>query len=103
MGQHFHTTKKLELEQYCETQMEKTLYAASLVKHETLNPETIEALAILRGVPLRMSQGIHILLVGSECMLVVAEINKAEATFSAWDNVIQELKRLQAGFNEIKF
>lgn len=66
------------------------LFAASLVEHETLAQKLL-SLAILKRIQLYLNQGIQNLVVESDCLLVVEEINKVDLTLLAWSNVVREI------------
>lgn len=52
----------------------ETIIAASLLENEVPNLETIETLAILRGLQLCAHQGIPKVIVESDCVLVIKEL-----------------------------
>lgn len=58
------------------------IFDASVVEHETPNPEIVEALAIFPGFQLCLNQDIQNLVVECHCMLVVEELNNMETNLS---------------------
>lgn len=62
--------------------------AASMIDNCAMNPETLEALALLRSLQLSMRKGIQILIVESDCLLLVEEITIAASSNSALGNII---------------
>lgn len=51
----------------------KVIMAVSIVDNYAMNPETIEVLAILRSQQLCMPQGLHNLIIESDCLLLLVE------------------------------
>lgn len=68
----------------------QTLMAASLVDNCVINPESNEALAILRSLQLCLRQGIHGLIIECDCSLLVEEITAPDTSNSALGNIILE-------------
>lgn len=66
----------------------ETIMASSLLENEVYNPEAIETLVIFRGLQLCAHQGIPKIIVESDCLLVIKELQKIEDSFSALGNLI---------------
>ncbi|KAF5471637.1 hypothetical protein F2P56_008414 [Juglans regia] len=61
-------------------------------------PATIELLAVLRGLQFFLSLGIPNLVVESDCLVVVQELQDSQESLSSNGNLIQDVKRLMQLF-----
>ncbi|KAF5454638.1 hypothetical protein F2P56_024287 [Juglans regia] len=80
----------------------KLVMAASKIENEVENPSTIELLALLRGLQLIVHLGFSKLLVESDCMFLVQELNNEQDSLSVDGNLIMEAKRLLKHFQEVE-
>ncbi|XP_041004081.1 uncharacterized protein LOC121249435 [Juglans microcarpa x Juglans regia] len=80
----------------------KLVMPASKIENEVENPSTIELVALLRGLQLIVHLGFSKLVVESDCMLLVQELNKEQDFLSADGNLIIEAKSLLKHFQEVE-
>ncbi|CAI9760756.1 unnamed protein product [Fraxinus pennsylvanica] len=80
----------------------KVLMTASKRDWEVADPEMIEFLAVLRGLQLIMPMGISHLVIESDCLLVVSQLNDVESiTTSPWGSIIADIRRLLFSFMDV--
>lgn len=72
--------------------------ATSLTKRTLFQPEMIEYLAILRGIQQCIPLGILNLVVESDCLSVVQQIQGLTKPFLPLDNIIEDIKKLMSTF-----
>lgn len=72
----------------------------SIKEKQVQEPETIESLAILRGLQQCLHLGITNLIIESNCQLVVSEIQSFEQSYSLLGNLVSEAKALMAMFKQ---
>ncbi|CAI9760755.1 unnamed protein product [Fraxinus pennsylvanica] len=75
----FHHLHKARIGVVLRGQAGKVLMAASKREREVADPEIVEFLAVLRGLQLIMPMGIYHLVIESDCLLVVSQLNDAES------------------------
>ncbi|CAI9778901.1 unnamed protein product [Fraxinus pennsylvanica] len=91
-GAIFHHLHKAGVGSVLRDQEGKVLMAASKGEREVADPETIEFLAVLRGLQFVLSTGISYLVLESDCLLVVSQLNDAESiTLSPWGSIISDI------------
>lgn len=76
----------------------QTIMATSLVDNFAMNLQSIEVVAILRSLQLCLRQGIHSLIIESDCSLLVGEILTLDTSNSALGNIILEIQNLMSSF-----
>lgn len=74
------------------------MIATNIRKKGLQDPETMECLAILRGIQLCLPFGIFNLVVESDCQIVILELQKLELSHSRLGNIIQDIKLLMNRF-----
>ncbi|CAI9773285.1 unnamed protein product [Fraxinus pennsylvanica] len=101
-GAIFHHLHKAGVGSVLRGQEGKVLMAASKGEREVANPETIEFLAVLRGLQFVLFMGISHLVLESDCLLVVSQLNDAESiTLSPWGSIISDIRRLLLAFSDV--
>ncbi|CAI9762880.1 unnamed protein product [Fraxinus pennsylvanica] len=79
------------------------LMAASKGEWEVADPEMIEFLAVLRGLQLVMSMGISRLVIESDCLFVVSQLNDEESiSLLPWGSIIADIRCLLSAFLDVK-
>ncbi|XP_042974648.1 uncharacterized protein LOC122306281 [Carya illinoinensis] len=76
----------------------KVLMSVSKREHEVNNAIRIKMLAILRGLQLSAHLGIHHLIVESDSLILVQELQESEPSMSMVGNVIKDTKKLKNCF-----
>lgn len=73
----------------------------SVAKRElaTMKILEVEGIAILRGLQFSMHLGIHHLIIESDSLLVINELQKTEDSNAIFGNIIKEVKRLMEQFH----
>lgn len=74
------------------------MLVASITKTHIAQPEVMEALAILQGLQLRVNQGLDLIIIESDCMLVVEELTQQQTLSSIYESIIQDIKNLMTCF-----
>ncbi|XP_042942894.1 uncharacterized protein LOC122277073 [Carya illinoinensis] len=77
--------------------------AATISETEVNDPSTIELLAILRGMQMCIPLGIPKLMVESDCLMLVNELQSSQAPSSVNSNLVMEVKNLMSCFHEVLF
>lgn len=72
--------------------------AVSKKEKALVQPETIESLAILRGLQFCLQLGISNLIVELDCQSLVAELHNHQAPLSPLGNIFQDIKDLMGRF-----
>ncbi|XP_042950304.1 uncharacterized protein LOC122282418 [Carya illinoinensis] len=78
------------------------IMALSKVEEEFLEPKNVEAMVVLRGLQFYLQSGIHNLLIESDCLHLVEEINNVAEPFIAIRTMIAEIRRLMLRFMQCK-
>lgn len=74
---------------------------ASIFENDFTDPESIENLKILRGLQLCMHLEISNLMIESDCLIVVEELQHPEASCSLLSNLLLDInKTMMANFQE---
>ncbi|XP_040987646.1 uncharacterized protein LOC121235362 [Juglans microcarpa x Juglans regia] len=79
----------------------KMVMTTTISEIEVNEPATIELLAVLRGLQLCIPLGIPKLIIESDYLLMVQELQAAYDTFSANGNLVMEVKSLMNYFQEV--
>lgn len=69
----------------------------SKVKNEVIDLENIEVLAIFRGIRLCANMGIHKLIIESDYMLMIKELQNAAKSSSKLGNLLRDAKKTLFG------
>ncbi|KAF5463138.1 hypothetical protein F2P56_019077 [Juglans regia] len=75
---------------------------ASKHEEDVDGAETIESIAVLRGLQLCLPLGIPKLILECDCMNVVRELQSTEASMASAGNVINDAKMLMGRFQEVR-
>lgn len=78
------------------------IMTTSLLENVVVNPKTIKTVAILRGLQLCFHQDIPKIIVKSDCLVVIKELQQLEESFSILGNLIFDIKELVCTFLECK-
>ncbi|XP_042939414.1 uncharacterized protein LOC122274444 [Carya illinoinensis] len=70
------------------------LFSASKKENGVTDPMEVELLAILRGLQLCILMGIPDLVIESDSLMLVEELNNSSESRSAWGNLVHEVKEL---------
>ncbi|XP_042983365.1 uncharacterized protein LOC122312778 [Carya illinoinensis] len=76
------------------------LMAASKIEMEVDEAATIEAIAILRGIQLSLPLGIPKLIIETDCLHVVQELQSSEASYASVGNLFADINHLMMRFQE---
>ncbi|XP_042958021.1 uncharacterized protein LOC122293512 [Carya illinoinensis] len=79
------------------------LMAVSKIELALEDPETVELLAVFRGMQLCISMGISALEVESDCLLLVQALQQEDMSNSLLGNLFSEVKRLCNYFSSVSF
>ncbi|XP_040987683.1 uncharacterized protein LOC121235401 [Juglans microcarpa x Juglans regia] len=82
--------------------MGKVLMAVSKVETVFLEPEQVEAVALLRGLQLCMSLGIPKLIIKSDCLFLVEEVNRSSESNVAIRSMVADVK-FDANFSPVQY
>lgn len=77
--------------------------AASVSEKEVQDPETIELLAILRGLQIGSRMGFRKIIVEGDCLLMIRACQSDQASTSMLGNIVLEIKQLQRDFEKCRF
>ncbi|CAI9756236.1 unnamed protein product [Fraxinus pennsylvanica] len=102
-GATFHHLHKARICAVLRDQAGKVLMATSKGERGVADPEMIEFLAVLRGLKFVVSMGISQLIIESDCLFIVSQLNDAESvTLSPWASIIADIRHLLFAFLDVK-
>ncbi|CAI9783491.1 unnamed protein product [Fraxinus pennsylvanica] len=102
-GATFHHLHKAGVGVVLRDQTGTVLMAASKGEREVADPEMIEFPAVLQGLQLVMSMGISRLVIESDCLFVVSQLNDEESiSLSPWSSIIADIRCLLSVFLDVK-
>lgn len=78
------------------------IMALSKGEEEFLEPEIVEAMAVLRGLQICLNIGFKNLVIESDCKNLVDEVNSEEASYNAMRTILTEIQRLMLRFEQCK-
>lgn len=97
-GAIFHDQHKTGVGIILQDEQGEVLMFASKKEHEVKDPTKIELLAIFWGLQLCSPLGLHELIIESDSLLMVKELQNAKDTLSLLGNLIEEIKGLMKKF-----
>jgi hypothetical protein len=67
------------------------------------SPEFAEALALRHAVTLALDEGFHKVLVQSDCLSVIKNVNASERNRSGTEPIVADIKSLSTSFETVSF
>ncbi|CAI9761065.1 unnamed protein product [Fraxinus pennsylvanica] len=102
-GPTFHHLHKAGIGAVLRDQARKVLMVASKGEREVVDPEMIEFLAVLRGLQFVVYMSISQLIIESDCLFVVSQLNDSEfVAISPWASIIADIRHLLFAFLDVK-